>query len=203
MMQFKLPNQKKWFAGTCARDLNCRDRGQDRDLSSRDRDETEGRLPTCPRRDRDETFDRFRDRLETETSRPRPHPWKVNYFSWSPCREPWPSVDGQLTRKTDWNTIWRQRPLLSKQHPLLLHSALDIPAQPHSIRLEVSTAQLGSAMKITSHHACSQPANVIHCLMHASYETVAICEVVNNCSMFIRWKLFPYSRYFKKFYDII
>ena len=69
--------KKIWFAGTCARDLNCRDRGQDRDLSSRDRDETEtfAYMPeTRPRRDRDETFDKSRDRLETETSRPRPHP---------------------------------------------------------------------------------------------------------------------------------
>ena len=45
-MQFKLPNQKKlWFAGTCARDLNCRDRDQDQDLSSRDRDETFAYMP--------------------------------------------------------------------------------------------------------------------------------------------------------------
>ena len=75
MMQFKLPNQKNWFAGTCARDLNCRDRDQDRDLSSRDRldldvclhvrDETE----TRPRRDlRFSRPSRDRD-VETE-----PHP---------------------------------------------------------------------------------------------------------------------------------
>ena len=36
-------------------------------------------MPTCPRRDQDETFDRSRDRLETETSRPRPHPCATQF----------------------------------------------------------------------------------------------------------------------------
>ena len=35
------------------------------------------RLPFRPRRDRDETLGTSRDRLETETSRPRPHPWPI------------------------------------------------------------------------------------------------------------------------------
>ena len=54
--------KKIWFAGTCARDLNCRDRDQDRDLSSRDRD-------VCLHA-RDETETRPSIGLET-VSRPR------------------------------------------------------------------------------------------------------------------------------------
>ena len=57
------------------RDVFGRDRDETRDAEVRDRDETETfgiLVETRPRRE----IDTSRDRLETETSRPRPHPWK-------------------------------------------------------------------------------------------------------------------------------
>src|SRR5664279_5472248 len=72
--------EKKAKIWSWARDLNGRDRDETRDLECRDRDETET-LTIFPRRDRDETSDRSRDRLETETSRSRAHPWKSGNIS--------------------------------------------------------------------------------------------------------------------------
>jgi hypothetical protein len=63
---------------TRRQDLRRRDRDETRDVQLRDRDETETLSilsETRPRRD----FDTSRDRLETETSRPRLHPWLTEH----------------------------------------------------------------------------------------------------------------------------
>ena len=57
--------------------LQCRDRGQDQGVQSRGRGETEAfEISTEARPSRGTTGPR--DGLETEASRPRPHPWKVD-----------------------------------------------------------------------------------------------------------------------------
>ena len=79
-------------SGPYLRDLNSRD--QDRDLQSRDRDV--GKFV------RDETLGRSRDRLETETSRPRPHPCHGSRSPTPSGQNPiWPDSRSKMTSEQE------------------------------------------------------------------------------------------------------